>query len=256
MMEPDRAVAAISHAAQMIRARTLWEGASSALFHLAQRLSHLRENTRIGRSVLMMEFLGVNAADRVFTKWSVQGQINGLNLRGFVFNGCTFRNVEFRNCAFDDATEFQRAHFQGALTFENCENTGKSKVIDCDLSDDAERAWDMQAGRASRRPINENVARDALRDVLRRFIGPFGFSTIKEVDKNSGSIMKNPCRDIAWEELTRGKFILRHTISGITEGGLHISTEERVKHEVRNFLDNAALGPQITRILELMLKRI
>jgi hypothetical protein len=185
--------------------------------------------------------------------------INGLDrlsLAGFVLKGCSFRNVEFRNCVFDKETEFEKSRFDGSLEFENSDGVGRAKLVECTFSAEAERAWDIQIGRASRREITESVAREAVRDVLRRFLGPFGFSTIKEIDRNSGAILRNPARDITWEELMRSEVIVRHAIGGVTGGGLHISEMQDMRHEVRNFLDNAAPGPRLKEVLEGIIKRV
>jgi hypothetical protein len=129
------------------------------------------------------------------------------------------------------------------------------KLINCYLSEKAEREWDLQAGRALKKVINEAVARDALREILRKFLGPFGFSTIKEADRNSGPVLKNPCREQAWEELFKEEILARHHISGVSGGGVNITNSAEIKHEVRNFLDNAALGPRLQRVVEEILKR-
>jgi hypothetical protein len=85
---------------------------------------------------------------------------------------------------------------------------------------------------------------------------PARFSSIKEVDQNSGAILRNPCRDEAWDELQKAHIVERHQISGVTGGGLHIVDDQDVRHEVRNFLDNAAVGPWLTRVLGEILQRI
>jgi Pentapeptide repeats (9 copies) len=255
-MDTNKAIAAISHASKMVRVRDRWEGAASALFHLAQRLAHKRESTRGERTLAVITYLGMDVAHRTFSNLAMQGHMNGLSLAGFVFKNCSFRNAEFRNCVFDGMTRFEKTRFDGILEFENSEGPGKAQLIDCDFSEEAERTWDLKLGRASRRAITESVARDAMRDVLGRFVGAFGFSTIKEVDRKAGAILRNQARDLAWEELIRAEIIVRHTISGVTGGGLHISEDKDLRHEVRNFLDNAAFGPHLGEALERLLKRV
>ena len=83
-----------------------------------------------------------------------------------------------------------------------------------------------------------------MREVLRKFRETFGFSSIKEGDRNSGAILRNQYRDLAWDEMLRTHILEHHEISGVTGGGLHISEDPDVRHEVHNFLDNAALGPR------------
>jgi Pentapeptide repeats (9 copies) len=251
-MDPGRARAAITHAVQMTQSRSRSDGAVSALFHLAQRLAHRLDSTKNGRTSLLFGFLGVASPVR---RVSVQGQISGLDLSEMEFIECNFKDAEFHNCTFNESTKFEGSRFDGILSFENCRLSGQARLVNCILSEDAEREWDRQAGKASRSAINHTVAKDALREILRRFIGPYGFSSIKEVDRNSGIIMRNPCGDFAWEELLKAKILERHHISGVSAGGLNIVDNPDVKHEVRSFLDNAALGPRLQRVIEGILKQ-
>ena len=89
---------------------------------------------------------------------------------------------------------------------------------------------------------------------VRLLIGPFGFATIKDANKNAGIIKRNPRGETAWDELIRGKVLERHHISGVPDGGLHVSEAPEIRHEVRSFLDNAALGPRLQRVLDAILK--
>jgi hypothetical protein len=256
-MDADKVRAAISHAIRMIRARSRWEGACSALFHLTLKLSHEGPTSRRERTVFLVDHLGSNTTSRVgFSRLAIQGQVEGLDLSDLVFEDCVFRDVEFRNCVFQESTRILRSRFDGALNFENCERAGKAQLLGCVYSELAERSWDTQAGRASRTSVNQSVAKQAMREVLRKFLGPFGFSSIKEADRNSGAIRQNPCRDAAWEELLKARVVERHEISGVTGGGLHIFDDQDVRHEVRNFIDNAALGARLSGVLEGILKRI
>jgi hypothetical protein len=104
-------------------------------------------------------------------------------------------DLEFYNCRFDGDTQVVKSRFDGGLAFENWERAGLVKLIDCICSDASQYEWDKQAGRALRATVSRNVARDAMRDALRKFIGPYGFSTIKDADRNSGVLARSPCRD-------------------------------------------------------------
>ncbi len=250
-MERKTARAAITHAIQMARPRPRSDRAVSALFHLAQRLAHRAENSKTGRTALLFDYLGMPSPVK---QLSVFGQISSLDLNGINFVSCFFKDVEFHNCTFNDLTLFSDCRFEGGLAFANCKLPGSVSLLNCTLSEDAEQEWDRQAGRASRSVITEKSAKSALREILRRFIGPFGFSTIKDANKNSGIIKRNPCGETAWGELIRAKILERHHISGVPEGGLHVSEDLEIRHEVRSFLDNAALGPRLQRVLEAILK--
>lgn len=255
-MSKAKAIAAISHALKMIRSQQGWHGACSALFHLTERLAHQEEQTRRGRVAHILQYFGSsNAVPRMFSRVAVHGQISGLDLSGVIFVDCVFKDLEFKNCAFDEKTEFRRAQFEGSLNFENCERPGRAQLAENEYSDEASRAWDIQSGRASGILLGETSARVALREVLRRFVGQFGFSSIKEIDRKSGAIARNPYADSAWEELIKGGVIDRHAISGVTGGGLHIVEAQEVRHEVRSFLDNAALGPRLKQVLQRMIKQ-
>lgn len=251
-LEPKKAQASISHALEMVRARKSSDGAVSALFHLAQKIALRTENSKSGRLTKTLDLLGISSPVRNF---AIQGQVGGLDLNNVHFVDSTFRNVEFHNCVFDDRSQFENCRFEGMLTFSNCSGAGLVKVIGGKLSGEAEQEWGIQAGRASRKIINEPVVRDALREILRKFLGPFGFSTIKESNRHTGPILKNPCRERVWEELFKERILDRHHISGVSDGGINVVDSPEVKHEVRNFLDNAALGPRLQMIVESVVKR-
>jgi hypothetical protein len=195
----------------MVQARPRWEGAASALFHLAQRLAQEQETTRSARTTLVLNYLGVASP---ISRIAVIGQISSLDLSALIFRNCVFKDLEFYNCKFSAETTFVNCRFDGTLSFENCEKAGLAKLDGCTISEIAQDEWDKQAGRASRTTISRNVASDALRLALRRFIGVYGFSTIKDSDRNSGLLAKNPCRNEVWEELLKNGILERHHISG------------------------------------------
>jgi hypothetical protein len=251
-IERPTARAAITHAVQMARPRARSDGAVSALFHLAQRLAHRVESTKIGRTSALFDYLGVSQSVNEF---SIFGQISGLDLTNVEFVKCNFKDLEFHNCTFDRSSGFSECRFDGELAFVNCTLAGAASLSGCEFSEVAEREWDKQAGRASRSIVTERIAKDALREVLRRLIGPFGFSTIKDIDKSSGTLKRNPCGETTWEELIRAKIVDRHPISGVPSGGLHVSEDAEVRHEVRSFIDNAALGPRLQRVIDSVLRR-
>jgi hypothetical protein len=236
----------------MTRPRARSDGAVSALFHLAQRLAHRVEISKSGRVKALLELLGINKS---VNDLAIIGQISGLELGGLEFTKCQFKDLEFHNCSFDETTKFIDCRFDGEVSFVNCRLAGAASFSNCTFSEIAESEWDRQAGRASRAIITEKIAKDALREILRRFIGPFGFSSMKEADKNSGIIKRNPCGETAWDELIRGRVLEHHHISGVPDGGLHVSENEDIRHEVRSFLDNAALGPRLQRVIEAILKQ-
>jgi hypothetical protein len=199
-----------------------------------------------------MKILGVQSP---ISQLAVQGQIGGLDFAGLQLKNSTFRNVVFHNCAFDDDTRFVECRFEGSLGFERCKNAGLVRLENCKLSDEAQEAFDIQAGKTAKRVITSAVAKEALREILRKFIGPFGYSTIKDSDKNSGPVLKSPCREVAWDELFRANIIERHRISGVRAGGINVSDNPEVKHEVRNFLDNAALGTKLQKVVDEIVRR-
>lgn len=249
-MEISKAEAAIGHARKMLLAQPRAEGAISALFHLAQRLAFVQQSKK-ERTQHLFRSLAVSSP---IHKLAVFGKLSGLDLCGVEFDECVFRDAQFHNCVFDGSTAFLHTRFEGTIAFENCQGAGLVALVDCSLSDAAEQAWNREAGRASKRLITERVARDALRDILRKFLGQFGFSSIKDGDRKTGPISRNPSREIAWDQLFKEQVIERHHISGVTGGGINISSKPEIRHEVRNFLDNAALGPHLSRVVAAILQ--
>lgn len=250
----EKTQACIFHAVRMVRARANWEGASSAIFHLCQRLAHLYEKERRARARIVLEFVsGQSRRNDEVNNIAVHGQINGLDLSGFTFARCEFKNLEFYNCSFDDRTVFSNCRFVGGLSFSNCSNANAAILDECRLSDTALLSWEERKNRNPRRLLTERNARLAIRDILRKFENRFGFSSIKVSDRDAGPISRNPCKDRAWNALTNNGIIVHHKISGVSEGGINIVEDSDVRHEVRNFLDNAALGRRLKRALDQIL---
>ena len=247
----EKTCASIAHASRMVRSRASWEGASSALFHLSQRLAHRYEKGKRERTAVIFELIADPSwRDNEVVRTAVHGQISGLDLSDIVFRGCEFRNLEFYNCNFDDGTVFSSCRFIGSLAFTNCSNTSSMRLDNCRLSDAALLAWEDRQNRSPRRAITEENARAALRDILRKFEHRFGFSSIKYSDRDAGPISKNPCKEKAWAALNVSGVIQHHKISGVSEGGLNIADDVDIRHEIRNFLDNAALGKRLRGVLE------
>jgi hypothetical protein len=182
-MERKTARAALTHAIQMARARSRSDGAVSALFHLAQRLAHHSETSKVARTSLLFEYLGMQSP---VEQLSVVGQISSLDLSGMNFVRCSFKDVEFHNCTFDDHTRFSNCRFDGNLAFVNCRLPGSASLSDCDLSEDAELEWDRQAGHVSRSVITEKSAKSALREILRRLSVPSDSPRLKTQTRMQG----------------------------------------------------------------------
>ena len=103
----EKVFASISHACRMVGSRSSWEGASSALFHLCQRLAHRFEKGMKERATIVFGLMiGTMSDERHIEKVAVQGQVSGLDLSGRKFSDCELRNVEFYNCSFDESTVF------------------------------------------------------------------------------------------------------------------------------------------------------
>lgn len=249
-LEPSKVRAAIRHACEMISVRAVWQGAFSALFHLVDKIANSKLNNKKERTKFVLDHLCMDAGKHELKNAAIYGQISGLDFSGLRVEGCSFKDLEFRNCAFDEETAFINCEFTGELHFESCQGAGKSQRHKIVCSDAAEAAWSKAAGRVAAVVITESLARSAFREILRKFVGQFGINSIKDADKNSGAIGRNIARDAAWAALIKHGIIGRHEISGVSEGGLHIIDEPEVRHEVRSFIDNAALGPKLAGALQ------
>ena len=242
----EKAFETISHACRMISKRSSWKGASSALFHLSQRMAHHFEKGKRERAAIVVKLMaGTLSEVSVVERVAVQGQVSGLDLSGTTFTHCEFMNLEFHNCSFDEGTVFHSGRFIGSLTFTNCSNAKFVRLEDCKLSEAADVAWEERRGKGRKNVISQEKAKGALRDILKKFEQRFGFGSIKNADRDSGPISKNPCKDRAWAALGGAGVIESHRISGVSEGGLNIVDNPEVRHEVRNFLDNAVMGKRL-----------
>lgn len=250
----EKVFACISHACQMVGSRSGWEGSSSALFHLCMRVAHRFERGRRERTEIVFELMLGTKSDEVrLDRVAIQGQVSGLDLSGKTFSHCELKNVEFYNCSFNEGTAFIRSRFTGDITFTNCSDVGLVELKECKFSDAALLAWEERRGHRLRSFSKEENARNALRDILRKFEQQFGFGSIKYGDRDTGPISRNPCKEKAWTALTQVGIIERHRISGVSEGGLNVVNDGDVRHEVRNFLDNAAMGQRLRKAFEQIL---
>ena len=255
----ERTSATISHAVRMVRGRPNWEGASSALFHLSQRLAQTLGKERKEKTVMVMEFMmGIKGKDRQIQNVAVRGQISGLDFSGIQFGECKFRNATFHNCNFDEETSFVKSRFLGGLSFTNCSGEGSAQIdmTSCSLSEAAALAWDERRGHGSRgRGAKEKLAKEALREILRKFTKGGRFESIKYADRNSGPISKNPFKGEVWTALQKAGIVESHKISGVPDGGMNVVKNSNVMHEVRNYVDNAAMGNRLREALDDVLGR-
>ena len=249
--DQSRVLAYVSHACKMAASRSNWEGSSSALFHLCQRLSHKYQKGKRERTAMVFDLMaGARANVNKLESVIVHGQISSLDLSGRQFDHCEFRDSEFFNCTFDANTVFSNCKFLGDLAFINCSKVGLAKLNECQFSKTAESQWSELQGGDSKSMINEDTAKQAFRDILSKFYDTLGFRTIKYIDRDTGLISQNPCKDKAWRALSRAGIIQKHNISGVEGGGLNIVDDDEVKHEVRNFLDNAVMGKRLKPALK------
>ena len=257
IMEPGKKkyTATIKHAYEMITASEEWEGPCSALFHLSQEIALKNKITRFERSNVLLGLMGTKNEERsAFNKVAVEGTISSLDLRETSFENCVFKNVEFYNCKFNKTTEFINSRFQGTLNFSNCSKVDNFVVSDCIFSTTAKGAVDKYCNNAAHK-VSRDAAIEALLNVLRKFKSQFGLSGIQSVNAKSGVVGKSPYRDVIYEALQSEGILKTHDITGVKNGGVHISEDESIRHEIKNFQDNALLGPTLKRVLSKIIKQ-
>lgn len=114
------------------------------------------------------------------------------------------------------------------------------------MSHRAERTWDLISRRRSRPEVRYALIREALRDVLRRFVASYGFVAVPLEDFEGAPPVQSGYGKVIWRELEATK------IAGRGATGLTIDTDTLLRHEIRNFLDNAIVGARLHSLIALV----
>ena len=95
---------------------------------------------------------------------------------------------------------------------------------------------------------------ESLTRALKKFKGDYGFHGIQYRRRNSSANPRNPYNAKIWEILKQLNVIESHTISGVSEGGIHIREDKDLRRQIAQYLDNGIVGPilqeVITRLVE------
>lgn len=224
------------------------QSAQIALTHLAAALVE-DQKTRADRTGAVAELFGISMNKNgqfVWRRLAFGGVVSNLDLSTVTFEECVFNNVTFTKCRFSTSTVFASGEFVGDLSFAGCENVGDLKVTDkCLLSKEAEYELARVHNDTARREVRVSLAEDAAVRALRRFKTEVGFVPGQARRMGNGFRPGNPYNQKIWDTLFSAGIVERHTISGVTEGGLNVVNDKEVRKEILDFLDNGVLGGRL-----------
>lgn len=243
----DQLMAAIRHSREMIAAKSPQHKAISTLFHIAARVAYDRKLDPKEKSQFILDCMG-DPKTRTFKELMIQGGIRNVDLSGIIFDNCQFTDAEFGNCSFSGETLFKTCGFEGSLAIENCAGAGAARRADCSYSSAADNTWAAVSGGKPTRKVIEQLAEEALNQALKKFMGAYGFSTLKFRDRLSGVLRKNPFHIAVWERLLEHGILETHVITNISDGGLNLVKNDEIRHEVRMLLDGNIIGTRLAKV--------
>ena len=218
-----------------------------ALFHLAQKLVNGQQD-KIERTKQLVKLLTSGGAAG-FRTITLTGQLHAYDLSNITFTQCQFVDVSFKNCRFSTDTVFENCNFEGTLGFASCDAVSQIQVNDATCSNEAEYELGRLQDTGPTKKVRESLAEDVLRRALRRFRGPYGFSTIQYSDRNTGFKPSNPYNKKVWDVLEGHRIIEKHHISGVVEGGLNVQDDDELKRDLRSFLDNNVIDGRLSQVI-------
>lgn len=233
------------------------DSASSALFHLAARVSEILYRERLEKAKCILDLIGVQQFGILCVyKMHIKGSLQNLDFSGWVFKNCTFDDLYFRNIIFTDTTKFNECNFSGSIYFDHC--SGVKDIIreKCIYSKDAKQSWDIESGASLSKEEKINQIQEGLFLALSKFSSNFRFTSIKYADRMGGKLRRYRWAHKLWDQLIDDKIVENHIISGVDNGGLNVSESEEIRREVRSFLDNRILGKALTKVQHKLLEMI
>ena len=241
---------AMRHALKMIHDEDREEvrrKSGMALFHLAQKLVSEQQD-KVERTKQLVKLLP-SGGDAEFRAVTLTGQLRAYDLSNTTFTRCQFVDVSFRNCRFSTGTVFEKCSFEGTLDFTYCDASSQIQVNDATCSNEAEYVLGRFRDTGPTKKVRESLAEDALRRALKRFRGPYGFTTIQYSDRGTGFKPGNPYNKKVWDVLEGHRIIERHHISNVAEGGLNVQDDDELKRDLRSFLDNGVVDGRLRRVI-------
>lgn len=251
-LSPERLAASIRHAFELINLPENLGSrhrASIALSHLIAQL--VKGDEKLERARDLFALIG---GEETVNSFRIRGSTFAGRMRGYDFSNtsfvkCTFVDVEFSNCKFSESTLMELCAFEGALTFSSCEDTSAIVLNGGIFSPDAELTISRIKSRLPSIEVRNAFAEEVLTKVLKKFKGDSGFRSIQARHKQSGMNPRNPFNAEVWDSLKRQGIISDHEISGVSEGGCHITDEREIRREVSQYLDNGIIGNRLRAVL-------
>ncbi len=248
--DEKRLLEAMRHALRMIYDEDREEvrrKSGMALFHLAQKLvSERQDKTERTRQLVKLLPSGGDAELRAVT---LTGQLRAYDFSNTTFTQCQFVDISFRNCRFSTGTVFERCSFEGILDFANCDDEDQIQVSNAACSNEAEYVLGRFRDTGPTKKVRESLAEDALRRALKRFRGPYGFTTIQYSDRGTGFKPGNPYNKKVWDVLEGHRIIEKHHISNVAGGGLNVQDDDELRRDLRSFLDNGVIDGRLRQVM-------
>lgn len=253
----DRLLLAIHHAGEIISAPENVPNRQRASVALSRIIFQLiKGDSKVERAHNLCSLLNTQTrgASRYIRKTILSGRVRAIDFANVIFDECTLIDIEFHGCRFSDTTVFQSCSFEGTLDFTNCEDIVSATSTSCRFSPDAEIVWSRILSTSPSAKVRLEFSEESLTRALKKFKGDYGFHGIQYRRRNSSANPRNPYNSKIWEILKQLNVIESHTISGVSEGGIHIREDKDLRRQIAQYLDNGIVGPilreVVTRLVE------
>jgi len=256
----ERIQEAFAHASRLLAEpdnQKFRKRAGLALSNLALRLLQNADLSKSERTASLRLLLSPESTSpNLLLSAYFTGALKGYDFAPSTFSCCHFTSVQFRNCSFGPGTTFAHCIFEGDLGFESCDEPQAINFAQsCTFSKEAELQVSQLKGQPPRAELLRNFATTILEKALRKLRGPFGFQSIKYINRLSGFPRNNPYSNAIWEALLSEGVVEKHRIANVTEGGINIADDPAIRREIMTLFDNDTIGPRLSRVLARVLNQ-
>jgi NACHT domain len=226
---------------------------SSSLFALIMKL--IKSDNKKDRAAELYQLISsiFPKSIKIYNNVLFSNSINNIDFTDTSFEKCTFIDTNFFKCKFSNTTKFISCTFKGSLDFSHCEYAQDIYLSETHtVSNDAQVTINNLKKIPTSNEIKNQNADEILRQCLRKFKGIHGLDGIQKIRRNNGLNIRNIYYNLIWKALLDHQIVCTHDISGVSDGGYHISDDIEIRKEIVRFLDNGMIGINIKKVIDFL----